>query len=117
MVLAAASVLGSPALAMAQQLPQAIGADESSADGANEAEAPLPWRGSTFTWNQAATTTLLGVGRDNIGSENEQYNWWFSFRPRYFLVDAPKDNVRVVLREVPATHWAAGDVTIEERRG
>jgi 4-oxalocrotonate tautomerase len=31
-------------------------------------------------------------------------------------VGAPKDNVRVVLREVPATHWAAGDVTIAERR-
>ncbi len=31
-------------------------------------------------------------------------------------VGAPKENVRVVLREVPATHWAAGDVTIEERR-
>jgi 4-oxalocrotonate tautomerase len=32
-------------------------------------------------------------------------------------VDAPKENVRVVLREVPATHWAAGDVTVAERRG
>jgi len=32
-------------------------------------------------------------------------------------VGAPKENVRVVLREVPATHWAGGDVTIEERRG
>ena len=32
-------------------------------------------------------------------------------------VGPPKENVRVVLREVPATHWAAGDVTIEERRG
>lgn len=31
-------------------------------------------------------------------------------------VDAPKANVRVVVREVPATHWAAGDVTIAERR-
>ena len=29
---------------------------------------------------------------------------------------APKENVRVVIREVPATHWAAGDVTIAERR-
>lgn len=28
---------------------------------------------------------------------------------------APKENVRVVLREVPATHWAAGDVTIAEK--
>ena len=30
-------------------------------------------------------------------------------------VDAPVANIRVVVREVPATHWAAGDVTIAER--
>lgn len=32
-------------------------------------------------------------------------------------VDAPQESVRVILREVPATHFAAGDVTIAERRG
>lgn len=31
-------------------------------------------------------------------------------------VDAPRESVRVVVREVPATHWAAGDETIAERR-
>jgi 4-oxalocrotonate tautomerase len=31
-------------------------------------------------------------------------------------VGAPKESVRVVVREVRATHWAAGDVTIAERR-
>jgi 4-oxalocrotonate tautomerase len=31
-------------------------------------------------------------------------------------VGAPLANVRVVVRELPATHWAAGDVTIAERR-
>ena len=31
-------------------------------------------------------------------------------------VGAPPESVRVVVREVPATHWAAGDVTIAERR-
>jgi 4-oxalocrotonate tautomerase len=31
-------------------------------------------------------------------------------------LDAPPGNVRVVVREVPDTHWAAGDVTIAERR-
>lgn len=31
-------------------------------------------------------------------------------------VDAPTANIRVVVREVPETHWAAGDVTIAERR-
>lgn len=28
---------------------------------------------------------------------------------------APKDNVRVVIRELPREHFAAGDVTIAER--
>ncbi|NBM16126.1 2-hydroxymuconate tautomerase [Streptomyces sp. GC420] len=30
-------------------------------------------------------------------------------------VGAPKQNVRVVVREIPGTHFAAGDVTIAER--
>jgi 4-oxalocrotonate tautomerase len=28
---------------------------------------------------------------------------------------APPASVRVIVREVPATHWAAGDITISER--
>lgn len=31
-------------------------------------------------------------------------------------LDAPPESVRVVVREVPATHWAAGNETIAERR-
>ena len=31
-------------------------------------------------------------------------------------VDAPRESVRVILREVPATHFAAGGETIAERR-
>lgn len=30
-------------------------------------------------------------------------------------LDTPPDTVRVILAEVPATHWAAGDVTLAER--
>ncbi|GGV29151.1 hypothetical protein GCM10010182_60240 [Actinomadura cremea] len=30
---------------------------------------------------------------------------------------APPANVRVIVREVPATHWSAGDVTLAERDG
>ena len=30
-------------------------------------------------------------------------------------VDTPLENVRVIVREVARTHWAAGDVTIQER--
>ncbi|MCD6639165.1 MAG: 2-hydroxymuconate tautomerase family protein [Nocardioides sp.] len=31
-------------------------------------------------------------------------------------VDAPVANIRVIVREVPTTHFAAGDVTIAERQ-
>jgi len=31
-------------------------------------------------------------------------------------VDVPPAAVRVIIREVPPSHWASGDVTIEERR-
>jgi 4-oxalocrotonate tautomerase len=30
-------------------------------------------------------------------------------------LDAPRDSVRVVLREVPATHFAAGGVSVADR--
>ena len=30
-------------------------------------------------------------------------------------LEAPPESVRVIVREVPPTHWAAGDVTIAER--
>jgi 4-oxalocrotonate tautomerase len=31
-------------------------------------------------------------------------------------IGAPLESVRVVIREVPPTHWSAGDVTVAERR-
>ncbi|WP_437681175.1 hypothetical protein [Sorangium sp. So ce131] len=58
-----------------------------------EEETQLRWRGSTFTWNQGGTTTIFGVGRDNIGSEGEFYGWDFTLRPNYYLLDRPKDKV------------------------
>lgn len=30
-------------------------------------------------------------------------------------IGAPKDSIRVLVRELPATHWAAGGETIAER--
>jgi 4-oxalocrotonate tautomerase len=31
-------------------------------------------------------------------------------------VGAPKQSIRVVIREIQPEHWAAGDVTVAERR-
>ncbi|GAB2729163.1 tautomerase family protein [Kitasatospora kifunensis] len=30
-------------------------------------------------------------------------------------LDVPDASVRVIVREVPPTHWSAGDVTLQER--
>ncbi|MEJ7734708.1 MAG: hypothetical protein WKG00_36630 [Polyangiaceae bacterium] len=56
---------------------------------------PLVWRGTSFTWNQAVTTTEVGIGRDNIGGEDGFYGWDFLFTPNLYLVDLPKDKVNV----------------------
>jgi 4-oxalocrotonate tautomerase len=32
-------------------------------------------------------------------------------------IGAPRDSIRVIVREVQRTHYAAGDVTIAESRG
>lgn len=31
-------------------------------------------------------------------------------------LEAPPETIRVILREVPASHWAVGGETLEERR-
>lgn len=46
------------------------------------------WAGTAFTWNQSATTTALGIGRDNIGDDGDYYGWDFSFKPNYTIWDA-----------------------------
>ncbi|MFG2861210.1 tautomerase family protein [Streptomyces sioyaensis] len=30
-------------------------------------------------------------------------------------LDVPGERIRVIVREVPKTHWTAGDVTLQER--
>lgn len=66
---------------------------------------PLPWRGTTFTFNQAATTTTLGVGRDNIGGEDEYYGWDFTLFPNYYLLDREYHKVAVFVETGFAVEW------------
>jgi hypothetical protein len=58
-------------------------------------ERPLRWRGTSFTWNQAVTTTKLGIGEDFISRDHQYYGWDFSFTPNLYLVDLPKDKLSV----------------------
>lgn len=73
------------------------------------------FRLSTFTWNQTATTTALGVGRDNIGSEDEEYSWEFAFAPRYYFVDTPRHQVNVNARFALQTEMTNSNITTTRR--
>jgi hypothetical protein len=80
----------------------------------DEEKTKLLWRGSTFTFNQAGTTTVFGVGRDNIGGEDEFYGWDFTFRPIVYLLDRGKDTVRAFADIGWATELTDGS-TVERR--
>ena len=57
----------------------------------NKAPARVRWRGTNVSWNHAVTTTAVGIGRDNIGSESEQYTQGLSLALNYFIIE-PKDS-------------------------
>ncbi|WP_438029377.1 hypothetical protein [Sorangium sp. So ce233] len=59
-----------------------------------EEETTLRWRGTTFTWNQGGSTTLLGVGGEYTPAI-QVYGWDFTLRPNYYVLDRPKDKVSV----------------------
>ncbi|WP_437536290.1 hypothetical protein WME79_16110 [Sorangium sp. So ce726] len=52
----------------------------------------LRWRGTSFTWNQAGSTTLFGVGGEYT-PDIQVYGWDFTLRPNYYLLDRPKEKV------------------------
>lgn len=81
-----------PAVSFSGAVP---GADTPTPDEGEDDDGPepLPWRGTSFTWNQAFTTTTVGIGRDNIGGDDEYYGWDFYLSPRYYLLDLEKDKI------------------------
>jgi hypothetical protein len=59
---------------------------------------PLPWRDSAFIFNTAATSTALGIGRDNIGTDSEYMGMEWDIWPRIHLLDPiklPNDDLTV----------------------
>lgn len=97
------------------QLGSDTGADMDTVMPESSGAKPLIWRGTTFTFNQAGTTTIFGIGRDNIGSEGEFYGWDFTFRPNVYLLDRPKDQV-IALAEIGwATELTNSDTTADYR--
>jgi hypothetical protein len=74
------------------------------------------WRGSTFSWNNSATTETLGVG-DDVQSENPTYEMSFALAPRYyFWEDAGKlPRTLAVGAHIQATREFTDSDTTSER--
>ena len=75
----------------------------------------VPWRGSRIDWIQGVTTTALGVGRDNIGSEHEAYSMVWRVRLNYFVVDQDKWSVSVRTDPTWYVELTNSDSTTTER--
>jgi hypothetical protein len=93
-----------PAGQPAPGAPAAPPADQTTPAPAEQPPEPLIWRGTTFTWTTAATTTMLGVGRDNIGGEEDYFGMDWVLAPQLYLLDLPDDKILV---------FAEGGVSLE----
>ncbi len=99
---APAPVIGGPTAAPDASQPGAAAAPATApaADTARPADPPkdappdpLIWRGTTFTWTNAASTTMLGLGGDQIGYEDEFYGMDWVLAPQLFVLDLPDDKI------------------------
>ena len=76
--LASAQAPGSP------NTPPADAGASPTKKSAAEKEKKLPWRGTTLNWANRVSAQTLGLGAD-YQSSNPYYEWFFSFRPRYYI--------------------------------
>lgn len=67
---------------------------------------PLAWRGTTLEWYQYANTQYLGLGAPYGGTQDFSYVHLFRFAPQFYLVDLPKDKLKVA-----ATLWGSVEAT------
>lgn len=88
--------------------------DESSESKADKKDEKLPWRGTTFTFEQSATTQTVGLGDDYI-SDNPVYELFFSFRPRYYFYDDGKHSFNVNMRFDLTQELTNSDSTTQQR--
>jgi hypothetical protein len=94
--LASALALLGAAPADAIDLPAAASGQTTARAGAagTGEERQTRWHGSTFSFDQSATTQTLHLGGD-YQSSNPTYEWWFALRPRYYLRETERDTLAV----------------------
>jgi hypothetical protein len=75
----------------------------------------VPWRGTQFEWINSATTTMLGVGRDNISDSHEAYSMTFRLTLNYFVIDQDLWTMALWTRPTLYTELTNSDSTTTER--
>jgi len=90
------------------------GADVAQEDESDSLPPRVPWRAS-FAWGHSATTTALGVGRDNLGSSHEAYlmNWKLTLQ--YYLVNEDIWTLNVATAPNVMVELTNSDYTTTER--
>lgn len=79
-------------------------------------EEPSAWRGSTFSWNNSATTETLGIG-DDVQSENPTYEMSFALSPRYYAWESREElpsSVALAARIEAIREFTNSDTTTEQ---
>lgn len=67
------------------------GTTPNTGDGKKE---KLVWRGTTFLWDNSATSETVGIGQDTQ-SRNPTYEMTFALRPRYYVYTDDDQNVSI----------------------
>jgi hypothetical protein len=57
-------------------------------------ETTLPWRNTTLHFEQTVTTQTVGAETSPQLTYVPSYEWWLSFRPRYYITDKLNVNAR-----------------------
>jgi hypothetical protein len=77
-----------PPTAAGEPLPTAPVQDQPAVEATDaKKESKLPWRGSTFLFDQSMTTQTAHLDTSPQLSYVPLYELWFSFRPRYYFSD------------------------------
>jgi hypothetical protein len=75
------------------------------------AKPPLAWAGTTFEWENQFSTTILGVGTNYIGTEDESFRMTFSLTPSYFVFWRPRHQLSVSGRVTVVDELTNSDTT------
>jgi len=95
--------------------PNAPGADTVTPPANKPPPKPLIWRGTSATMDTAVTTTTVGVGRSNIGTENDYAGLEWDFTPNIYVLDKPDDKINIDADIGAGVELTNSDTTLTRR--